>query len=347
MRETLFIKKNKEKWENYDDNPTNDPNILSDRFVHILDDLAYAQTFYPKGKTVKYLNERAVTFYNEIYKKKKEPFIKLLDYWKVDMPLVIRRNHTYILLALVLFIVFVLMGTLSAIHQNDFFDTISPGYLDHTRENIAKGDPFGIYGGDGRAKSFLEIGLHNISLAFILDYIGGIPFGIVNTYSLLTNGMMVGGFHYMFYEADLGWEFLLVVFIHGTFELFAIVLGVAAGYRLFSSAIFIGTYTRLASIKKGAKDGMQLMILTFILLFVAAFLEGYITRLAASSLAKNSLDDFIPIWVSVLLLIFFFSILIWYFGIYPILVERKYKKEFYKIKEENKFGMVKYTITDV
>jgi uncharacterized membrane protein SpoIIM required for sporulation len=253
MRETLFIKKNKDKWESYDDNPTNDPNILSDRFVHVLDDLAYAQTFYPKGKTVKFLNERAVTFYNEIYKKKKEPFSKLLDYWKIDLPLVIRRNQKFILLALILFIIFVLMGTLSAMYQNDFFDTISPGYLDHTRENIAKGDPFGIYGGDGRAKSFLEIGLHNISIAFILDFIGGIPFGIVNTYSLLLNGMMVGGFHYMFYEAGLGWEFLLVVFIHGTFELFAIVLGVAAGYRLFSSAIFIGTYTRIESIKRGQK----------------------------------------------------------------------------------------------
>ena len=322
MRETLFIKKNKEKWEAYDTEPTTDPNILSERFVHILDDLAYAQTFYPKGKTVEYLNERAVLFYNEIYKKKKEPVSKLFKYWAVDLPLVIKSNQKFILLALVLFLLMVLLGSLSAIYIPDFFDSIQPGYLQATRDNIESGNPFGIYGGDGRTKSFLEITFHNITLAFVLDFIGGISMGIVSTYSLLINGMMVGGFHYMFYEAGLGWQFFLVVLIHGTFELFAVVLAVAAGYRLLHSAIFIGTYKRIESIKQGAKDGVQLMVLVFLLLLVAGFLEGYITRLAAASIATKSLDDFMPIWLSISLLISFFSFLVWYFGTYPIKVAK-------------------------
>ncbi len=340
MREPLFIKRNKEKWENYDANPTNDPDILSERFVHILDDLAYAQTFYPKGKTVKYLNERAVTFYNEIYKKKKEPFEKLLDFWRYDLPLVIRRNHQFILISLLLFIIFCLMGTLSAKYQNDFFDTISPGYLDMTRDNIANGNPFGVYGGDGKAKSFLEIGLHNITLAFLLDFIGGIFFCIGSLYSLILNGMMVGGFHYMFYEAGLGWNFFLVVFIHGTFELFAFVVACAAGFRLFNSMVFTGTFKRIDSIKKGFNDGVQLMILVFILLFVAAFLEGYITRLTAASVASKPGNAILPIWASILILVFCFTSLIWYFGIYPIQVARKFKNEFLQISADQQIGKV-------
>lgn len=342
MREPLFIKKNIEKWESYDDNPTTDPDVLSERFVHVLDDLAYAQTFYPKGKTVKYLNERAVTFYNEIYKKKKEPIKKLFDFWRVEMPLTIRRNHKFILLSLCLFIVAILMGSLSAIYDNDFFDAISPGYLEHTRDNIAKGDPFGIYGGDGSAKSFLQIGLHNISITIIYDFIGGIFFAISTLYSLMFNGMMVGGFHYMFYEAGLGWEFLLVVFIHGTFELFAIILGAAAGFRLFNSVIYTGTYTRWESIKKGAQDGIKLMILVFILLFFAAFLEGYITRMAAASVGEKSIDTYMPIWLSIVLLISFFTLLIWYFGTYPIKVAKYYNNTVVSNLPNKKLGTVNY-----
>ena len=258
------------------------------------------------------------------------------------MPLTIRRNHKFILLSLCLFIVAILMGSLSAIYDNDFFDAISPGYLEHTRDNIAKGDPFGIYGGDGSAKSFLQIGLHNISITIIYDFIGGIFFAISTLYSLMFNGMMVGGFHYMFYEAGLGWEFLLVVFIHGTFELFAIILGAAAGFRLFNSVIYTGTYTRWESIKKGAQDGIKLMILVFILLFFAAFLEGYITRMAAASVGEKSIDTYMPIWLSIVLLISFFTLLIWYFGTYPIKVAKYYNNTVVSNLPNKKLGTVNY-----
>jgi uncharacterized membrane protein SpoIIM required for sporulation len=344
MREPLFIKKNKDKWESYDANPTQDPNILSERFVHILDDLAYAQTFYPKGKTVKFLNERAVTFYNEIYKKKKEPFSKLFDFWRIDLPLMIRRNHRFLFIALILFLLFVLMGTLSAIYDSDFFSSIvGKRYIRETKENIRDGNPFGIYGDSSPFAMFLRIGLNNIALSFVWDFVGGLFFCLGTLHSLLLNGMMVGGFHYLFYEAGLGWQFFLVVFMHGTFELFAIVLAAAAGFRLFNSIVFIGTYKRIESIKKGAQDGMQLMILVFLLLIVAAFLESYITRLAASSVASGSVEDFMPIWVSVLLLIGFFTFIIWYFGIYPVKVARKYRNEFLKITAEQRIGKVKYS----
>ena len=206
--------------------------------------------------------------------------------------------------------------------RTNFFDAIQPGYLKQTRHNIQIGDPFGIFSGDGKLKSFLELGLHNISLAFTIDFLGGMFMGLLNTYSLLLNGMMVGGFHYMFYEAGLGWQFVLVVMIHGVFELFAVILAVAAGYRLLVSALQRGTYTWLQSVKQGAADGMQLMVLVFILLFFAAYLEGNITRLTAASVATHSVDDFIPIWLSIVILSTCITAILFYFWYYPARVAR-------------------------
>lgn len=324
MREPLFIRKNKDKWESYDNVPSGDPDVLSERLVNILDDLAYAQTFYPRGKTVKYLNERAVKFYNEIYKRKKEKFSRLFDFWRYDLPLTIRKNHRFILLSTVLFGIFYLMGLLSAKYDSGILEVIlGSDYVTMTENNIREGNPFGVYASGGSFFSFLRIALNNILLAFVIDFIGGIFFGLGTFYSLLTNGMMVGAFHYMFYDMGFGWEFLLVVYIHGTFELFAIVLAGGAGFRLCNGLLFPGTYKRIESIKRAAAEGMKLMVITFVLLLAAAFLEGYVTRLTATSVGEGAEGQMIPIWASILILVSCFSFIIWYFIIYPLMVEKR------------------------
>jgi uncharacterized membrane protein SpoIIM required for sporulation len=342
MREPLFIKKNKDKWEEYDSQPTSDPDVLSERFVHVLDDLAYAQTFYPKGKTVKYLNERAVQFYNEIYKKKRERFSRLFDFWRYDLPLVIRKNHRFLLLSLCIFGAFYFFGFLSAYYESDFLSTIlGEGYLEETRNNIEKGDPFGIYGRDGSFNSFIQIGFNNIRLAFTREFLCGIFFGIGGVYGLMQMGMLIGSFHQMFNTFDKGGDVLLVVYIHGVFELFALVLASAAGFRLCNSFIFAGTYTRMESIKRGAIEAMKLMISVFVLLFFAAFLEGYITRLAAAAVADNPGDEPLPMWAVITILISCLSLVVWYFGIYPVRVRRKMNR----LEEAAKPGVQLGTIT--
>jgi uncharacterized membrane protein SpoIIM required for sporulation len=341
MREPLFIRKNKDKWESYDSVPSKDPDVLSDRLVNILDDLAYAQTFYPRGKTVKYLNERAVKFYNEIYKRKKEKFSRLFDFWRYDLPLTIRKNHRFILLSFVLFTFFYLYGLLSAWLDNgslDFF--LGRDYVNMTEDNIREGNPFGVYGSGGSFFSFLRIAMNNILLAFVIDFIGGIFFGLGTLYSLLQNGMMVGAFHYMFYDMGFGWQFLLVVYIHGTFELFAIVLAAGAGFRLCNGLLFPGTYKRVESVKKAASEGMKLMIITFLLLLVAAFLEGFVTRLTAASVATTDEGWMIPIWASILLLVACFGFIIWYFIIYPLTAEKRIIRQLQSLKPVRQSGTV-------
>ena len=71
MREGQFIKRNLKRWEQYQQ-PTEDPDEVAKRFTYLVDDLSYAKTFYPFGKTKKYINSIAANIYLSIYKNKKE-----------------------------------------------------------------------------------------------------------------------------------------------------------------------------------------------------------------------------------------------------------------------------------
>ncbi len=59
MRESAFTHQNKEKWLLFEEllkSKTVNPQVLSDLYVKITDDLSFAKTFYPESKTSRYLN---------------------------------------------------------------------------------------------------------------------------------------------------------------------------------------------------------------------------------------------------------------------------------------------------
>ena len=59
MKETSFIKQNKEKWYKFEQmyqQNQRDPDELSRLFIELTDDLSYARTHYPKRSVRVYLN---------------------------------------------------------------------------------------------------------------------------------------------------------------------------------------------------------------------------------------------------------------------------------------------------
>ena len=71
MREIAFIKQNKEKWLEFEQaifgKTKKNPDDLANLYIHLVNDLSYAQTYYPKSKTVVYLNHLASQIYQKIY----------------------------------------------------------------------------------------------------------------------------------------------------------------------------------------------------------------------------------------------------------------------------------------
>ncbi len=77
MNEVAFIKKNADKWKEFEKlikekKGDADPDTLAELFIELTDDLAYAQTFYPASKSVQYLNGLTAKYHQAIYRNKKE-----------------------------------------------------------------------------------------------------------------------------------------------------------------------------------------------------------------------------------------------------------------------------------
>ena len=328
MREALFIKKNAQKWQEYDHFKTDDPDEMASRFTTLVDDLAYAKTFYPHSKVTRLINGLAVSIYQSIYQNKKEKYSRLIGFWKTELPLVIRRNHKVFLFTFTVFAVSMLMGIISSMKDYEFVKGVmGEDYVAMTEDNIANGDPFGVYKNTsegGYFSSFIWLFYHNVRIDFLM-FIFGLFFGVYTLVLLFQNSVMLGCFQYMFFAKGVGIKSMMVIWIHGTLEISAMIISATAGFIIAKSILFPGSYKRINSFKLGLKDAVKIMIIFVPMTLGAAFLESYITHLMSETFDKDGKGG-MPVWVNILLLTSLFSFVVWYFVIYPILVERKIKR---------------------
>lgn len=312
MKEALFVKQNAEKWKNYEALVTDSPDELAQRFVDITNDLAYAKTFYPKSKTTAYLNGLASVLHQAIYKNKKEEKGRFFSYWKFELPLLFYTYRKQILYSFIFFVLAVSIGVLSAKYDDRMIRLVtSDRYVDMTNENIAKGDPFGVYKQTNEFRMFFEIAVNNIFVSFVM-FVSGVLFSIGPVFYLLRNGVMLGAFQYYFFSKGLGAESILVIWIHGTLEILSIVVVGGAGLVLGHGLLFPKTYTRLQAFKRSGKDATKIAVGIVPIILLAAFVEGFVTR-----------HTEMPIWLSVSILTTSLVFMVWYIVIYPHQLARK------------------------
>ena len=312
MREGLFIKKNIDKWKEYQYMPPTDPDEMASQFTELVNDLGYSKTFYPHSKVTQYLNGLATRIYLGIYRNKKEESSRILRFWKTELPMVVRKYHREILYSFLIFLLFGIIAAISAAHDGTFVRQIlGDRYVEMTEENIARGDPFGVYKNGDQLGMFMAIAVNNIQVSFVV-FVGGLFLSMGTVYQLFKIGMMVGSFQYFFFSKGLGWKSILVIWLHGTLEISSIIIAGAAGLVLGNSILFPGTHQRLYSVKRGGKDGLKLMIGLVPIIITAAFVEGFITRYSN-----------MPMWISISILSASLVFIAWYFIIYPIRLEKR------------------------
>ena len=204
------------------------------------------------------------------------------------------------------------MGVFSSMYDQTFVRAIlGDGYVDMTERNIASGDPFGVYKGDNPLVMFIRIALNNIGVSFNC-FILGILCSVGTLYFLMSNGLMLGVFEHMFFRHGLGVQSILVIFIHGTLEISALVIAGMAGIVLGNSILFPKTYTRRQSIMRGVKDGVKIMVGLIPIFTVAAFFEGFVTRYTG-----------MPLFLSLSILGCSLAFVIFYYIYYPAVVARR------------------------
>ena len=283
MREAAFVKQNERRWEQFEAllrRPgTANPDTLADYFVRLTDDLAYAQTHYPRSNTARYLNNLAAQVHQAIYRNKKEDRGRVSRFWKVELPRLYYEARRPLLYAFLIFVLSMGVGALSTAHDDTFARLIlGDAYVNMTLDNIERGDPMGVYKDMQQSDMFFAITFNNVRVSF-LAFVLGLLASVGTGFMLFYNGVMVGAFQYFFYQKGLLLTSFLTIWTHGTLEISAIVLAGAAGLVMGNSLLFPGTYPRGESFRRGARRGLK-MVIGLVPIFIAAgFLEAFVTRL--------------------------------------------------------------------
>lgn len=316
MKEITFLNQNAEKWQQFESlistKGSSDPDLMADLFIQITDDLSYSKTNYPKSKTTQYLNAVAAKVHQEIYKNKKEKSNRILTFWKYELPFIFKNSHKQLLYSFLIFFISMLIGVVSAANDDTFVRLIlGDTYVNMTLENIDKGDPLAVYKSMNQIDMFLGITINNIKVAFVC-FAAGMLFSFGTGMLLFFNGVMLGSFQYFFYSKGLLLPSVLVIWIHGTLEISAIVIAGCAGLVLGNSILFPGTYSRGASFIRGAKQGVKIVVGLVPVFIAAGFLESFVTRYSQ-----------MPMWLSLTIIGGSLIFIIWYFIIYPIVINKK------------------------
>ncbi len=320
MRETVFIKQNKQQWLEIEQVLNNgqriSPDQMADLYIQLLGDLSFSQTYYPKSTTTTYLNFLVSQIYRKIYKTKRIEKNRFIFFFKEEVPQLLYHHRKLIYFSFILFFFFATLGVISAKYDTEFVRIILGNhYVNQTLENIEKGDAMAVYKSGSDWGSFIAITVNNVRVA-IYAFIFGITAGLLTYYVLLQNAMMIGAFQYFFYEKGVFADSLKGIWLHGAMEVFSIVIAAAAGFLLAKSIVFPKTYSRMLSFKVGFKEGLKIFLATVPFFVAAGFIEGYITRYSNT----------MPLWLNCVIIFGSLALISYYFLIYPIVKHFKLNK---------------------
>ena len=184
------------------------------------------------------------------------------------------RNETFLILSAVIFLVSIVIGY---IHPG-ILDSFLGSQLQNFQKSISEG---------AIQLTTLSIFTNNFLTALAI-YALGFLFGVLTIWLLFLNGAFVG---YVGSKVNVG-NFLIFTLPHGVFEITAIVISGAAGFRLASGVFhFLNGVTKLnptISIRNQLgylleanadefKDSLKLFAITVVLLLIAAIIEANFT----------------------------------------------------------------------
>lgn len=320
MREVYFIKQNKEKWlgieQVIDGKIKKNPDDLSSLYINLINDLSFAQTYYPKSNTTIYLNHLSSQIFQKIYKTKRVEENRLVYFFKTEVPLLVYEYRRYLLYAFLFFVLFTSIGVLSAMYDKNFVNIIlGESYVNETIENIKKNNAVGVYQSGTTWGTTIGIIFNNIQVGAKL-YIYGISGGVGTLFALLSNSVMLGSFQYFFYDYGALKESARGIWLHGVFEIFAMVVEAMCGLILGASILFPRTFSRFNSFKKGFKDSFKIFLSTVPFTICAGIIEGYVTRHALK----------MPVILNLIIILGSLVIIGFYYFIYPAIINKKTNK---------------------
>jgi uncharacterized membrane protein SpoIIM required for sporulation len=205
-----------------------------------------------------------------------------------------------IAIALAVMVAGVVVGWLLVSGDPEWYGALIPEGLADVRRPGAdaatlRGTLYGSGGEDGMSLFAAALFSNNAQVA-ILAFALGFAFAVPSVLLLVHNMAGLGAMLWLFDRAGLLPDLVAWLMVHGTTELFAILLAGAAGIHVGRSIAFPGEAAVLDAAAVAGRRAAQVMAGVVLMLIVAAVLEGFFRQLIQDPVARVALGSFMLVF---------------------------------------------------
>ena len=224
-----------------------------------------------------YLEQLCTRAYFQIYGVPTSAWRQLREFFVTGWPEAVKSLWRETAVSMALTLAGTIVGYLLVMQDPTWFYSLVPGALADERNPAASAETLKavLYAEhhDALAVFATYLFTHNAQIA-IFAFALGFAFAVPTVLLILYNGLMLGAFLALYAAKGLGYGLGGWLMIHGTTEIFAIILSGAAGFRIGMAIAFPGKMSRMDSAIAAGRSGAIVVGGTVVMLIVAGLLEG-------------------------------------------------------------------------
>lgn len=242
---------------------------------------------------ITYLEGLCARAYFFVYGVRTSAGSRLAAFFARDWPLAVQSLWRETLVSLAITLIGALAGYLLVVNDPEWYASFVSPDLAAGRDFSASAEFLRntLYDSPGEGGlSFFATFLftHNSQIA-IMCFALGFAFGVPTLMLLIQNGAMLGAILALYVSRGLGLEMGGWLIIHGSTEMFAIILAGAAGFRIGWSVVFPGEETRLDAATAAGRTSALAMAGVVAMLACAGLLEGIGRQVVISDLVRYAI----------------------------------------------------------
>ncbi|MEO7690721.1 MAG: stage II sporulation protein M [Sphingomonas sp.] len=241
---------------------------------------------------ISYLEQLCTRTYFQIYGVPSSALHQLIRFFAKSWPEAVRSLWRETLVAFLLTAAGAVVAYLLVRSDPTWFYAIMPGDMAQGRDPAASVESLRetlyIKPKDDLAFFATYLFTHNAQIA-IFSFALGFAFTVPTIMLILYNGLSLGAFVAVFASKGLGPNVVGWLMIHGTTELFAIILSGAAGFRIGLAVAFPGRLSRGDSAIQAGRSASVVMAGSVVMLIVAGVLEGIGRQTVTDDLSRYAI----------------------------------------------------------
>nr|WP_298930797.1 stage II sporulation protein M [uncultured Erythrobacter sp.] len=231
------------------------------------------------ASTLNYLESLVQRAWFQVYGPRKGLFGWLREFFLGGWSRAVREIWLDVCIATFVMIAGTIVGWMLVAQDSDWFYRLVPGEMAGGRVPGASREvlmeTIEVENSAGGLSIFAASLFSNNAGVCILAFALGFAFGIPSLLLLIHNMALLGAMLWLFASAGLGWEFGAWLSVHGTTEIFGIMLSGAAGLHIGRSMAFPGTRSILEAASESGRRSAIVMVGVVLMMVVAAILEAF------------------------------------------------------------------------